>query len=263
VPKGIGLAADLFTQTLPRAGGDETSTRRGGTLKRIRFTPATVIASIALFVALAGTATAGTALITGAQIKNGTIGLADLSATAKTSLRGLRGPAGSAGANGAAGPQGVAGPQGAQGPQGERGQAGERGPQGLSGASIVARVRSATPSITTGNAGVEANWPLTGNTWTQGANELDDFGYSETQIDSTGTGNCAATLTTWVDGKKLYENPIYAGAGETLRDMPVTYGRLFDPGSPTPHELAITVRDNSDSCNFTFKDLKLNVVGLK
>jgi len=41
--------------------------------------PATIIALIALFVALAGRATAaGTALITGAQIKNGSVGLADL-----------------------------------------------------------------------------------------------------------------------------------------------------------------------------------------
>jgi hypothetical protein len=228
-----------------------------------RLTPAMVVAMIALLVAASGTAGAATSgLISGAQIKNGTIGLVDLSASAKKSQKGQRGLQGPAGPQGGQGPQGTQGPQGAQGPQGERGQAGERGPQGLSGASIVARVRSATPSITTGNAGVEANWPLTGNTWTQGANELDDFGYSETQIDSTGTGICTATLTTWVDGEKLYENPIRVGAGETLRDMPVTYGRLFDPGSPTPHELTVTVRDNSDACSFTFKDLKLNVLGL-
>jgi hypothetical protein len=103
-------------------------------LKRIRFTPATVIASIALFVALAGSAAAGTALITGAQIKNGSIGLADLSATAKSSLRGQQGPAGPAGAGGAFGPQGVAGPQGIQGPQGERGPQGSPGSKGEPGA---------------------------------------------------------------------------------------------------------------------------------
>jgi hypothetical protein len=68
---------------------------------------------VALFVALAGSATAaGTALITGAQIKNGSIGLVDLSSSAKSALKGQRGPAGPMGL------QGVAGPPGAQGPAG-------------------------------------------------------------------------------------------------------------------------------------------------
>ena len=103
-------------------------------MKRTRFTPATVLASIALFVALAGTATAGTALITGAQIKNGSIGLADLNPAAKVALRGQNGPAGPAGANGAAGPQGPGGPQGPQGPQGAQGPQGSPGPKGEAGA---------------------------------------------------------------------------------------------------------------------------------
>ena len=48
---------------------------------------------IALLAALGGTAGAATSgLITGAQIKNGTIGLLDLSASAKQSLKGQRGP---------------------------------------------------------------------------------------------------------------------------------------------------------------------------
>jgi hypothetical protein len=63
-------------------------------LKRIRFTPSMVIASIALLVALAGSAAAGTALITGAQIKNGSIGLADLSATAKSRSAASKAPLG-------------------------------------------------------------------------------------------------------------------------------------------------------------------------
>ena len=44
-----------------------------------RFTPAMIVAMIALAVALSGTAVAGTAkLITGSQIANGTIKLADI-----------------------------------------------------------------------------------------------------------------------------------------------------------------------------------------
>ena len=83
-----------------------------------RFSPATVIAVIALFVALVGTATAGSvALITGAQIKDGSVGLADLSKNAKRALKGQRGAQGPAGAPGANGLPGAAGPQGPPGVQ--------------------------------------------------------------------------------------------------------------------------------------------------
>jgi hypothetical protein len=85
-------------------------------MKRIRFTPATVLAAAALFVALAGTATATTsALITGAQIKDGTIGVRDLSKKARQALRGPRGPRGLTGLEGS---PGVPGPVGPVGPAG-------------------------------------------------------------------------------------------------------------------------------------------------
>jgi hypothetical protein len=75
-----------------------------------RITPAFVLAMLALFIALAGTATAGTAvLITGKQIKNGSIGLADISVSAKRALKGQRGPQGIAGPAGTAGPAGLPG----------------------------------------------------------------------------------------------------------------------------------------------------------
>ena len=84
-----------------------------------RITPAFVIAMLALFIALAGTATAGTAvLITGKQIKNGSIGVVDLSATAKRALKGQRGPQGPPGQQGLSGLQGLQGLQGPAGPAG-------------------------------------------------------------------------------------------------------------------------------------------------
>jgi hypothetical protein len=78
---------------------------------RKRLSPATGIALLALFVALGGTATAA-ALITGAQIKNGSIQVIDLSAKARAALKGQRGP------RGATGPAGAQGLAGAQGPAG-------------------------------------------------------------------------------------------------------------------------------------------------
>ncbi len=87
-----------------------------------RFTPAMIVAMIALAVALSGTAVAGTAkLITGNQIANGTIKLADLHPGAKAALKGERGAQGPAGAQGAQGP---VGPQGATGAKGDKGDKG-------------------------------------------------------------------------------------------------------------------------------------------
>ena len=101
-------------------------------------------AMFALAVVTAGTAGVQ-ALITSAQIKdgtiasrdikNGSIGRADISANALSSLRGPRGLAGAAGAQGPAGTQGAQGPAGAQGSQGEKGPQGEKGEKGDAGAT--------------------------------------------------------------------------------------------------------------------------------
>jgi hypothetical protein len=75
-----------------------------------------IIAAIVAAVVAASTATATTTIvITGAQIKNGTIQAKDLSASARRSLRGQRGPRGLSGTAGAAGSQGAQGPAGANG----------------------------------------------------------------------------------------------------------------------------------------------------
>lgn len=86
--------------------------------------PGTALAAVALFAALAGPGIAGvdrvTALITGAQIKNGSITGADVknksltAADFRGSVRGPRGLRGAAGPAGAAGSQGPPGPPGIQ-----------------------------------------------------------------------------------------------------------------------------------------------------
>jgi hypothetical protein len=97
--------------------------------------PATVLSAIAVFAALAGTATAANSLIDGKQIKRGTItgkqvknkSLA-LTKLSNGAVKQLRGKAGPKGAQGVAGPQG---PTGAQGPAGPQGVAGAQGSAGI------------------------------------------------------------------------------------------------------------------------------------
>jgi hypothetical protein len=80
--------------------------------------PATVIAALALFVALGGGAALASGLISGSQLKNHSIPAKKLTKKAIASLHGQRGPRGATGATGAAGVTGATGAQGPQGPAG-------------------------------------------------------------------------------------------------------------------------------------------------
>ena len=103
-------------------------------LKGRRFSPAMIVAMIALAVALSGTAVAGTTkLITGSQIANGTIRLADMHSSVKTALKGQIGATGAQGLVGAQGAQGLVGPQGATGAKGDAGAVGASGAKGDKG----------------------------------------------------------------------------------------------------------------------------------
>ncbi len=109
-------------------------------LTHLRPRPAGLIAVLALFLALGGTATAAKLItgaqirnssltgadvrnssLTGADVRNGSLGAADLSSAARSALRGAAGPAGAAGPTGPAGPTGATGVPGPQGPQGPAG----------------------------------------------------------------------------------------------------------------------------------------------
>lgn len=74
--------------------------------------PATVIAAVALFVALGGGAAYASGLISGSRIKNHSIAAKKLTKSAIKSLHGRRGPRGATGAAGAPGAAGVQGPPG-------------------------------------------------------------------------------------------------------------------------------------------------------
>ena len=128
--------------------------------------PATLIAMLALFIAVGGTATAASGLINGKSIKKGTITAKQLKKNAVTAKKiknrtitrkklnkklvaefsrtsgatgptGAQGPPGGKGADGAAGPTGSKGATGPKGSTGGKGPAGPAGPAGIVAAQYV------------------------------------------------------------------------------------------------------------------------------
>jgi hypothetical protein len=104
-------------------------------MKRItRTAPASVIACIALAIALSGTSYAAFVLpansVGSKQLKNRSIQKIDIGKKTIASLRGQRGPVGPASPQGAQGIQGAQGAQGGQGIQGSQGLQGDKGDVG-------------------------------------------------------------------------------------------------------------------------------------
>jgi collagen triple helix repeat protein len=148
--------------------------------------PATVIAALALFVALGGGAAWAGGLIPGSRIKNHSIATRKLTKSAILSLRGATGPSGPQGPQGTpgtpgapgtpGGPQGPAGPQGPMGPTGltgATGPAGPIGPTGLTGATgptgLTGPAGATGPAGPAGPVGPKGATGATGATGPQGA----------------------------------------------------------------------------------------------
>ena len=117
-------------------------------LRRLGRRHTTVVAYLALFAALGGSAYAATTItgknikdgtITGMDVKNRSLGTEKLSAAALGTLAGERNPTGAQGPKGNPGPTGPpgnpgpTGPHGTPGPAGPQGPAGPAGPSGISG----------------------------------------------------------------------------------------------------------------------------------
>jgi hypothetical protein len=127
--------------------------------------PAIVVALLALFVAMGGTAVSAGTLITGKQVKNGSITGADVKNMSLTprdfrgSVRGPHGPPGPAGPQGPTGPTGPTGAPGSVGPAGPIGAPGPVGPKGDIGPQGPSEARA---SKITGNLpiGISAGGPI-------------------------------------------------------------------------------------------------------
>ncbi len=135
--------------------------------RRLRFSPATVIAGLALVFAMTGGAYAAKKyLITSTkQISPSVL----KSLQGKAGAAGVQGPAGAAGAQGPAGPGGPAGSAGGKGETGPAGKDGTAGGKGATGATGPQGVTGAAGSPWTAGGTLPPEATETGTWWFQGA----------------------------------------------------------------------------------------------
>ncbi len=95
-----------------------------------------VLGAVALTLLITTGAFAANKMLTGANIKNGSIGVVDLSKSAKAALKGQPGEKGATGDKGETGATGLQGPAGAAGATGAAGAQGPKGQDGVSGYEV-------------------------------------------------------------------------------------------------------------------------------
>ena len=95
-----------------------------------------VLGAVALTLLITTGAFAANKMLTGANIKNGSIGVVDLSKSAKAALKGQPGEKGATGDKGETGAAGLQGPAGAAGANGAAGAQGPKGQDGVSGYEV-------------------------------------------------------------------------------------------------------------------------------
>lgn len=191
------------------------------------------------------------------------------------------------GPTGPTGPTGATGVEGATGVTGASGAKGETGATGPAGSSIMDRIRTAEPVASTTSPS-EATVPLTGASWTQNANELNQL-VGVVTITKPAHSECLAKGA----AGELVHSPVRvdglqtSGIGATASgETPVTETRpltlthngeqyLFEPGTETQH--TITVGPISDNCekgiapggatvpptHFTIDSISIDVVGIR
>jgi hypothetical protein len=193
---------------------DTNRSRRVPARRGVRLpAPSTVVAGIALMVALGGVGYAAAVLPAGsvgtAQLKNGAVvsskvknrSLRAEDFAAGTLLRGPAGPQGVQGTQGPVGPSGAAGPAGPAGPQGPQGAQGSQGAAGVSSLTYVSTAYGPFPAHTQygGEAVCGSNLhALGGGVVSDGGTAGQQAVNSSYPSDGTGTGN-DGTAAWWAD----------------------------------------------------------------
>lgn len=204
--------------------------------------PATIIAALALFIALGGGAALASGLISGARIKNHSIPARKLTKSAVRSLHGLRGRQGPAGATGPTGPQGPPGATGPQGPQGPGGKittyeaTASASPTTKTLGTFLGDTLSAECTTVSGDAELELIMQTPDGSW--------DTDFNEVIQDTASSAAHADHLTDppgTLSAPTLVDEAIAASGGNT-EDHQLNFVQLApSPGSMVWHETASTL----------------------
>jgi hypothetical protein len=163
------------------------------------------------------------------------------------------------------------GQPGPQGPAGPHGPPGPPGPPGMSGASVVARIRWSGSVSLTNDSTHPTTIPITNNTWTQAANELDQltgqFTISAVPTDCNGGPNSGGSVVltggipTPAGGLAGFANPANNPAPLANQGNPIL---TFEPGRPTTRTFTATA---FDSCNgpghIAVTSIAVDVIGFR
>ncbi len=150
--------------------------------RRVR--PTTVIAVIAVVMALSGTAVAAQRYLITNTKQISPVVLKQLTAMAVKQAKGsTAGGTGAAGATGATGPRG---PQGEPGPAGEKGAQGDRGPEGPPG----------PPGQTIGGGAGEVGWAVVSG---EGTMVRSSSGITSKRVEGIATGSYEVTFPSSID----------------------------------------------------------------
>jgi hypothetical protein len=236
------------------------------------------VAYVALFVALGGSSYAAVRLapnsVTSRTIAKGAVTNAKLAKDAVTTssvrnrtlmssdfakgqlLKGLRGDAGAAGGQGNMGLSGIAG---------LKGDAGAQGPAGQNGSASIALKARSSGNLSAPNSASTAI-PLSGNTWTQSAGELDLItGNFTMSIPATCTGSFGNSVVISVDGvpQTFAVAPSSPASGTVT--VPVNVGTLGEPTGSAQHTLTASLANSCTKSgeSYSVSNAKLDVLAFR
>jgi hypothetical protein len=214
------------------------------------------LACIAVMVAVAGSSYAAVAQAAKNPPKKPVQASKITTVRPKAAVAGLVGPVGPAGAIGPVGPVGPAGPAGPPGPAGAPGVA-----AAATSGTVALRARS-TGSVAAPH-GASTDVPLSSNSWTQAAGELDLVVGSVTmQSPSTCTGSIGNALVISVDGTATTFALGSATPASTTFTVPVMVAGIMEPTASTSHTVTAAF---ANSCtkggeDFTVGNVALDIV---
>jgi hypothetical protein len=231
-------------------------------LRRQRPSPAMAVALVALFVSVGGSSYAAITLSNNAvRSKHIAAGQVKASDIARNAVRSGKVADFSLLAKDFKAGQLPAGPKGDPGPAGPPGQQGATGQTGPAGAAIVARPRS-TGSVTPATAGTFEAVPLTGNSWTQAADEM-DWAWLRAEVTNNSCSGVfpSVQLRIKVDGTEV---PFLGGQGNPALPIWGAFPISLEPGAATPHTLTVEAQHGcSTSGSFTINSVAINVIATR